>query len=203
MTLGVLATVPIVSYPVLRGACHACGMRIEPTHLIGEVAGAVLGFLAFWLTPPAVASLILLLGLVLLAASIIDQKSRRLPDALTLCAAVLSLGLATLAGTLLVGLVTAAVTFGALEVVRRGFIQFKGYAGLGAGDVKLLAALSIWLGLATPWALVLASAAGLAAILMGRPKRGMVAFGPFIAGGALAIGLLLQSQVLPVMELLP
>lgn len=201
--LGALATVPIVSYPLLRGACRACGMRIEPAHFAGEVTGTGLGVLAFWLSPPVEASLILLLGLILLATSIIDQKSRRLPDLLTLCVAVLALGLATLAGKLLVGVATAAVTFGALVLVRRGFLKVKGYAGLGAGDVKLLAALSIWLGLATPWVLALASSAALAVILIGRPTRGMVAFGPFIAASALAIGLLLPGRILTVAELLP
>lgn len=202
VTLGAAATIPLFSYPALRGACTHCGGRIDPTHLAGEVAGAALGAGAFALLPPAFACLVLCLGLVLLAASIIDQRTQRLPDRLTLVVGLLCLGLALLAGRLLEGLAAAAITFALLEVARQGYLRFRGRSGLGAGDVKLLAALALWLGAATPWAVTAASAGCLALVLIARPSGGKIAFGPFIAGGALAVGLLIDSQLLPALELI-
>lgn len=197
-TLGFAATAPVVSYAVLRGACARCGSRIDPAHVAGEIAGAMLGGLAFWLTPPPQAALIVALGLVLLAASVIDQRIQRLPDPLTLAVALLSLGLAALNGQILIGIAAAAVTFGLLEGLRRSFLRLRGRVGLGAGDVKLLSALALWLGTATPWAIALAALVGLLVALVTKPTDGRIAFGPLIAGGATIIGLAVDGGLLPV-----
>lgn len=191
--LGFATTTPVVAYAVLGGACAHCGMRIDPAHLAGEVAGAVLGGMAFWLVPPPQAGLIVMLGLVLVAASVIDQRTQRLPDPLTLAVALFSLGLATLNGRVLVGIAAAAITVGLLEGLRYGFLRLRGRAGLGAGDVKLLGALALWLGPATPWAIALAALVGLLVVAISRPVGGRIAFGPLIAGGALVTGLTAES----------
>lgn len=196
--LGFAATTPIISYAVLRGACARCGARMDSAHVAGEVAGAALGGMTFWLLPPPQAALTVALGLVLLAASVIDQRSQRLPDPLTLAVALLSLGLAALNGQVLVGIAAAAVTFGLLEGLRRTFLCLRGRAGLGAGDVKLLSALALWLGTATSGAVALAALAGLLLVATIRPPDGRIAFGPLIAGGALVAGLAVEGGVLPV-----
>ncbi|WP_216361177.1 prepilin peptidase [Caulobacter mirabilis] len=135
-------------------------------------------------------ALILLLAGVLTASSIVDARSRRLPDPLTLAVALLAVALAALDGwsRLATGLAAGVVTFLVLEGVRRGFMANRGRPGLGQGDVKLFAALALWLGLATPWAVALASALGLAIALVVRPADGRIPFGPAIAVAALGLG---------------
>ncbi|MDO8297676.1 MAG: A24 family peptidase [Caulobacter sp.] len=195
--LGFAATTPIISFAVLRGACARCGSRIDSAHVAGEAAGATLAGAAFWLVPPAEAALTAALGLVLVAASIIDQRTQRLPNLLTLAVALLCLGLAALNGQVLVGIAAATITFVLLEGLRRGFLRLRGHAGLGSGDVKLLCALALWLGVATPWAIALAALVGLLVAMVTKPTDGRIAFGPLIAGGALMVGLAVDGGVLP------
>lgn len=198
VTLGFAATAPILSYAALGGACRRCRARIDPAHVTGEIVGAVVAATAFWCAPLAQATLISLMALVLLAASIIDQRTQRLPDVLTLLVALLSLGLAALNGRMLEGLVAGAVTFALLEGVRRSFLFRRGQSGLGFGDVKLLAALALWLGLATPWAVIVAALIGLGVVALTRPVGGRIAFGPSIAAGAMILGLAIQGGLVAV-----
>ncbi|MFZ4607964.1 MAG: prepilin peptidase [Caulobacter sp.] len=198
VTLGFAATTPILSYAAFGGACHHCQARIDPAHVTGEIVGAVVAATAFWCAPPAQATLISLMALVLLAASIIDQRTQRLPDILTLSVALLSLGLAALNGQVLAGLVAGAVTFALLEGVRRGFLLRRGRSGLGFGDVKLLTALALWLRLATPWAVIVAALIGLGVVALTRPIGGRIAFGPSIAAGAMILGLAIQGGLVAV-----
>ena len=101
----------------------------------------------------------------------------------------------------------------ALEAVLEGFIigatvfllrwlyfRFRGQHGLGLGDVKLLAASAIWIGVAgTPVQLLVGSIAALVAAVAlhvtGRTmtRQTVLPFGPFLALGLLAT-LVLQQQ---------
>ncbi len=193
------ATAPVVSFVMLRGTCARCGERISPLHPIGELTGAATAVLAVLLLPPAQAALAVAMGLALLAASATDALSRRLPDVFTLAVAGLALGLSTLGGLerLLIGLAAGAATFLLLEGVRRGFLALRGRPGLGLGDVKLLAALALWLGLATPWALAGAAVLGLIAAAVLRSKDGRIPFGPAIAVAGWSLGLALEAGRLP------
>lgn len=194
--LGFMATTPILSYAALGGVCRRCKGRIDPAHVTGEVVGGIVAATAFWIAPPLQAALISLMGLILLATSIIDQRTQRLPDPLTLAVALLSLGLAALKGQVLIGIAAAAVTFILLEGLRRGFVLLRGHAGLGFGDVKLFSALALWLGLATPWVVAVAALAGLAIVILTRPDQGRIAFGPPIAAGAMSVGLAIQGGLI-------
>ena len=79
-----------------------------------------------------------------------------------------------------VGLATAAITFAILWCVAQIALKSRGEIGLGLGDVKLLTALAIWLGLATPWVVSGAALIALATVAIIRPAGGKLAFGPFI-----------------------
>lgn len=189
--LSFAATVPLVSYAVFGGACRDCRSAIDPRHPIGEVTGGIAGALALAVLPLAEAVIVFVLAQVLLASSIIDSRSRRLPDALTAAIALLCAGLAALRGleTLAIGIASAAVAYLLLETLRRGYSAMRRRPGLGGGDVKLVAALALWLGLTTPWAMVAAAGIGLAAMLVLRPADGRIAFGPAIAASAFLVGL--------------
>ena len=49
--LGMASTVPVLSFVMRRGACGACGGRIDLSHPIGEVAGAGSPWRRFWPRP--------------------------------------------------------------------------------------------------------------------------------------------------------
>ena len=197
--LGFAATAPVVGYVARGGACAACRSAIDPTHLFGELAGAALLTIPFVLLDWHSAALVAALGLVLLAASVFDLKTRRLPNRLTTASAALAAALAAThdGPSLVEGLIAAAVTVLLLQVLRLGYARWRGETGLGLGDVKLLAGLAIWLGIATPWAVVAASALGLAGVAICPPKDRKLAFGPFIAAGALLIGLWKETPAWP------
>jgi leader peptidase (prepilin peptidase)/N-methyltransferase len=198
-SLGFWATIPVVSYLVRGGRCDACREPIDPVHPVSEIVGAVMGCgLILTMRSPA-SWLLAVLGFALLAAAIIDAKTQRLPNLLTLVVAAAATGLAWLGGGegLLVGAVAAVATFVALETTRWGFIKFGRRPGLGFGDVKLCAALAIWLGAMTPWMIVLASGLGLLFVIAVRPRDGRIAFGPMIALSAFVLGVCREAGLWP------
>jgi len=199
VTLGFARTLPVVSYLGQGGACTTCGSRIDPLHLVGEIAGGMIVAAALLAAPIERAGLLAALGLMLLASALVDTRTQRLPDLLTLAVAVIGVLLAALRSPvdLLIGAVAAVLTFLVLEALRRGFLALTGKPGLGFGDVKLAAALALWLGLATPWAIAIASVMGLVAMTIKRPADGRLSFGPAIAMASFGVGLLREAGAWP------
>lgn|GEM_PF-4171677 len=121
---------------------------------------------------------------VLLYISFHDARTLRIPDWATAALAVG--GIITIAavapGQLATHLLTAGVVLTLLYGVSEGVYRLTGVDALGLGDVKLIAAIAIWLGLSGLLsAIVLASIAGVATCIAMR--RTAVAFGPFLAFG--------------------
>ncbi len=184
VTLGFSRTVPLLSYAAQRGACFACGGRIDIAHPTAEALGALAGGVSFALLPILPASLATGLAALLAGAGAADLRVRRLPDSMTLAAALLCAGLSfTLQGMmgLLAGVAAAVVTFSLLYGLRALGARLRGRVPLGLGDVKLAAALALWLGPATPLAIAAASLAGLVGMAIERPADGRLAFGPYLA----------------------
>jgi leader peptidase (prepilin peptidase)/N-methyltransferase len=197
VTLGFTRTIPLVSFVQSGGVCAACDGRIDPVHLLGEVLGAVVAVLAAVAALAGLvwqAEVIALMGFTLIATSIVDLKVQRLPHALTLIVALggVTLSAAKGLGAFEAALVSAAATYGLLELVRRGLKRLSGQSALGGGDVALLAALALWLGPATPWALVCACVGGLLVAVARGKRRGRIAFGPYLAAAAWPIGVYLE-----------
>lgn len=201
--LGFGATVPIVSYVRLGGMCACCRAPIHRGHLAGEVLGALAAALAFGMLPTAAALALTALSLTLIGAAAADLASRRLPDLTSVIVAALGLVLALERGlpALACGLVAAGLSGAVLLTLRRLFAMGRGEPGLGLGDVKLIAALALWLGAATPWAIATAGVLGLLHLRLAKPADGRTAFGPALAVGGWATGLLLQAGLLG--DLLP
>lgn len=199
-TLGFRQTLPILSFVARRGVCGACSAPIPSIHLVGEVAGLAVAGMAFAAAPPLRAMLLGALGLLLLAAALIDAKTLKLPDVLIVMIGVACaiLSASRSMAQLVQGVIVAVLAFALLQGVRWVFRARRGHDGLGFGDVLLIAALGLWLGAATAWAVALAGAIGLLGIAIARPRGRQVAFGPSIALGAWTVGLLLEAGIWPV-----
>ncbi len=123
---------------------------------------------------------------ILLSISIIDIKSLRIPDKLSLPLIGIGLALAIATPTAatmdhVLGAVVAFVLFAGLG---EAFYRLRGVDGLGLGDAKLFAAAGAWLGWQNlPLVLLLATVGGLSqAMLWERQKpQAHLAFGPWIA----------------------
>ena len=133
------------------------------------------------LTLPFVAALV--------AAALVDLRTRRIPNTLTLPGATLAVVLVPLAGVLswggaIGGLGLATLLSGALYLVARG--------AFGMGDVKLSAFLGAALGAGNVVAvLALASALGAIAaaiaLARGAHHEDTVAFGPYLAAAGVLV----------------
>lgn len=192
-------TIPLVSYVGLRGACAHCGSRIDPIHIVGEVAGVAVIAPVLWIVDPWRQIPLAVLGLALVATATVDARTRRLPDLFAVIIAVAALALAALAGrpALIAGIVAAALAAAVLVLIRTIALRAKGDAGLGLGDVKLIAALALWLGPATPIMVAAAAILGLVATTVTPRADRRRPFGPFIAVGAWAVGLMAEGGWTP------
>lgn len=194
-----LESAPIASYLFLRGRCGACGSRISFFHPIGEVTGLIAG-LAIALAAPDVRAVVMgALAAALLATSLTDIRTRRLPNWLSLTIASLGALLAACRGleVLLEGAVSAVLSLILLGGLAVAYHRRRGAVGIGQGDVKLFAALAVWVGAAAPW--LVFSSAGLALVLSAfkRPADRTVVMGPPIALAGFVIGVLLEGGAWP------
>ena len=132
------------------------------------------------------------LGLGLLALTIIDARTYRLPDWLTL--PLIAVGLTAsvvLDKSLWLHGLGAVLGYGALVAIELSYKRLRGRDGLGRGDAKLLAAGGAWCGaLALPFIVLAASLSALIYALVLRlvfarslDGSSAIAFGPFLAFG--------------------
>ncbi len=190
--------VPVVSWLALGGRCRHCGAPIPADYAAVEI-GAVLAFLlALWVGGPW--PLVLaraVLGAALTALVVVDLRRQLLPDALVLPLLPLGLLQSWLAGDAAASAAGAVFGGGLLLIVRVAHRRLRGRAGLGLGDVKLMAAGGAWVGPAGVGPVLLVAAlATLAAVgvayLAGRGPSlaSRIPFGPGLALGIFAMTLL-------------
>ncbi len=190
--------IPVVSWLVLRGRCSACRSPISVRYPLVELSTALLfAALAWRAGPHPSAALWCVAGAVLLALALIDWDTTVLPDALTLpllWGGLVAAALGWLPGlSLPQSLWGAALGYLSLWSVYWVFKLATGKEGMGFGDFKLLAALGAWLGWQAILPIVLmasiiGAAVGLVMKATGSLREGrFVPFGPFLAGGGLAV----------------
>lgn len=199
--------IPVLSWLLLRGRCRDCSEPISPVYPLLELTMALLFALVAvrvgvsWALPG-----FLLFTWLLVVVSLIDIRTRKIPNRLTypLTPALLVL---LVAGALLEGEPAVAVraflggvaAFGVLLVL--ALIQPK---GMGMGDVKLAGFIGIGLGYLS-WAHValgiflsflLGGVIGVLLMATGkRTAKDKIPFGPYLAVGAL-IALLAGTPLL-------
>lgn len=198
-TLGPLDLFPVISYLMLRGRCRYCSARIPIRVPLVELGTALL-FGLIWLRYEGsletvfVAAYAALLIIIL----VIDLEHHRILNAVSYPA----IGLALLAAPFIPGreplemVLGGALGFGLLLLIALIYP-----AGMGMGDVKLAAFIGLALGhpqvlLAVLLAFIFGGLIS-GGLVLGRVigRRDPIAFGPFLAAGALA-AMLYGEQIL-------
>ncbi|MDP3706031.1 MAG: A24 family peptidase [Legionellaceae bacterium] len=181
--------IPLLSYMILRGQCHACHHRISWRYPVVELLCLGLSLLAGYCFGFHLSLVFALLFIgLLLCLSCIDLQHQLLPDGLTL--GLLWLGLLantqTLFTTLPDAVWSAAGAYLGLWLFIKIFYLLTGKIGMGNGDFKLFAALGAWFGWNSllPILLgssILGSVIGLSYLgLTGKTKETPIPFGPFL-----------------------
>jgi leader peptidase (prepilin peptidase) / N-methyltransferase len=186
--------VPVVSWLLLRGRARCCGAPVSARYPLTELSLGLLyaaTVLVLWDEPVEVA-----LGLVFLpalaAVTLTDLERRIIPNKVLLVAATAGLAIVAIGvpDSIPERLIAAAAAGGLLFLAALAYPR-----GMGLGDVKLAAAMGLFLGRdvapAIMAALLAGSVVGLAMIARhgAAARKSAIPFGPFLALGGV-VGLL-------------
>lgn len=213
---------PVIGYFLLRGRARCCGARLSPQYPIVELLTAILFVWVYWKFPFLIftdrgvavdypeliralhAAIFLSLMII---CSFIDLRLMIIPDVISLPMVILTPVVALIHPDLdwVSAVIGALVGAGSLYLIAWVYYLIRKETGMGAGDVKLLAAIGGWLGYQAIfptifYGSVLGAAFGLIAIAIGGKLhlKSEIPFGPFLAIGS-ALHLMLGG---PLQELL-
>jgi leader peptidase (prepilin peptidase) / N-methyltransferase len=191
--------VPLVSWLLLRGRARCCGAPISPRYPLTELSvGLLYAATAVAFVDDAVD---LALGLVfvtmLVAITLTDLERRIIPNKVLAVAAILALAIVAFAdpGSLPERAIAAAAAGGLLLAAALAYPR-----GMGLGDVKLTAAMGLFLGRDVAPAILVALVAGslVGLAMMGRygaaARKRAIPFGPFLALGGI-VGLFAGEEL--------
>ena len=175
--------IPILSFVFLGGRCRKCHRRISLSSLLIELTTAILGTLVIVMYGLTVQGIALsIITCVLIEIAVIDHKTMEISDIASLIIAVIGIALMIYKGTY----VSSLIGIGSVSIP---FLFLSLFHTMGAGDVKLMAAVGILLGykgvlLAAFFGIVIGSVA--AVILKIKNLKGWkseIAFGPYLCIG--------------------
>jgi len=188
--------IPIISYLVLGGKCRYCKAKIPPTSFILESCGAIV-WLAFAVLAPhfgyvySVAAA--LTASALGVAAFIDGKHGIIPDSVSIFIAVIGVIACFLDKNYvtwperLMGIGFAVLFYGGFYLIAKLILKKE---GLGFGDVKLMAACGLALGIKSVFFATLAASI-IASVVLGvkasrsKEKGVEYPFAPFLAIGCI------------------
>jgi leader peptidase (prepilin peptidase) / N-methyltransferase len=201
--------IPVVSWLALRGRCRACGTPISSRYIGVEIASGILWLLAGVLYGVTVQSLFAAAFFyILLLLAFIDAEVMRLPNPLLIvlasigavgialsqwahvpCVPLMPLPPGLLGQPVVAAALGAIASAGTAALIAAGYAAVRGEQGFGAGDVKLLAVLGIYLGLYGLLTLflgnVMAAVYGITTARMrGESLQYRFPFGPFLVAAA-------------------
>jgi len=203
--------IPVLSWLVLRGKCRDCGQPISWRYPAVELLSGLLWLACVLVFGPSARALAgIFMCYLLLLLGFIDLDTRRLPNPLVALLGLVGLGLCLISQfspfqfvplTPVGGWASAPVVAALIGTLSAGGISLaisaayqgaRGRAGLGMGDVKLLAALGPFLGVYTIGVFVVGSFLGViwgvvAARRSGEGAATKFAFGPCLAAAAVVI----------------
>jgi prepilin signal peptidase PulO-like enzyme (type II secretory pathway) len=191
--------VPVVSFLATRGRCRHCSLRIPLRYPMTELATGGLFVAASllstdWLSFTVGAAFFSRLIFIFL----IDLEHMLLPNAINVAGIALGLSAAALGWTSLSAqeaLWGAALGYGVIYVV---VLASRG--GMGMGDAKFLALIGSFVGpqgvIVTLFgASLVGTVVGISLIRLGRHERRQpMPFGPYLAGGAVVVWILMHNQ---------
>lgn len=185
--------VPVVSWLLLRGRCRSCGERIPVRYPVLELATAALvAGAAIAYDDPRVAVMVAAFLALMPALAWIDIEHRIIPNRITY-PAFLGFGAYVVVAWLLGGPTDPLRGFaGAVIYAGILFVVAIVSRGMGMGDVKLALVIGIVLGslglryvaVAAAGAVLFGGVGGIVALAMGRDRKSMIPFGPYMAAGA-------------------
>ena len=181
---------PIISFVALRGRCAFCQARISWRYPLVESLGGLLyltGYHQLGLSVPAFAYALLVTALLIV--SFIDLAHMIIPDAVTLPGLAVGVAVSLLPSSIgFANAVAGACLGGGIFLL----IALIYPAGMGGGDVKLIAMIGAFVGWQAVLVTIILSAfcgavCGLTLILLGlKGRRDPIPFGPFLAVGGIA-----------------
>jgi len=181
-------TVPLISWAGLKGLCRFCHHPYGPHSVICEALIALLCLLVLHTFNHAATALyIIAASSLLLTIAVIDRRHFCIPDPLNYLLLWLGLVHATLRGTENLAIWGALSGYAAFWLLAWSYQRFRGYEGLGYGDMKLFAALGACCGWqALPAIAVGATSLALTCVLMVQHQNRIrkvspLPFGPFLA----------------------
>jgi leader peptidase (prepilin peptidase)/N-methyltransferase len=209
--------IPVLSWLILRGKCRHCKTKISPMYPAVELVTGLLFvacYFAFGLTVDALKWAIFSALLVVLMVT--DLRERILPDVVNFFGVGVGLlfsfftkptdGTALWIANRLFdfpppqpvlsfadAVLGAAVGSGLLWLVAEGYFRLRGREGMGLGDVKMMAAVGVFLGLKRTLMTILAgsllgSVIGILLISLSKKDRNYeLPFGTFLGAGALLV----------------
>lgn len=197
--LELLDLIPILSYLRLRGRCRKCGNKISGQYPLVELLTGIIfvfAFSKFGFTFEFLAEIVLIICLII--STFIDIKHQIIPDKVVLPTAVIGLLLTFLLRLqnlpdYFLGSAVGGGIILLIAVLSRG--------GMGGGDVKLFAAVGMFLGLRLTilsilLSFIFGSIAGLMLIMLNLKKiKDAIPFGPFIALGSV-ISLFMGDRII-------
>ncbi|MGI5901950.1 MAG: prepilin peptidase [Desulfitobacteriia bacterium] len=190
--------VPVLSFLLLGRKCRKCSTKISWRYPVVEILTALMFILIYlFRTTENIVGLFcnLVLVSILIALSFIDIETLRLPDSLVILVA--AMAILNILGTkepgFGKGLVGAIAAGGIFFLIHYFYPQ-----GMGFGDVKLVAALGLYLGvLGIFLTIFMASLLGILfggvwLLVLKKSPRDPIPFGPFLAAGAVIVLLFFQ-----------
>ena len=201
---------PVISWLILRGRAACCSKKISPLYPFVELLTATNFVVCYWVFPFVVEGdygfsldnamclrffMALTFSCLIIVCSVIDAKLQIIPDVISIPMIIVSPLVAWLHPdlTLKSSVIGVLLGGGAFYFVAWAYFMLRGEAGLGFGDVKLLAAIGGWLGyesiLPTVFlGSILGALTGICVILVTRSfdTKLKLPFGPFLGIGALS-----------------
>lgn len=188
--------IPIISYIVLGGKCRYCKARIPAVTFVIEMINAVLWVLFAYLSKYfgyvySVAGM--LVSTALIIAALIDAKHGYIPDSMSIFIAVIGAIACFFDKTYvdwksrLIGLAFSVVFFGGFYLIARLILKKE---AMGFGDVKLMAACGLALGIKSVFFATLVASV-IASVVLGvtaarKKEKGVeYPFAPYLALGCI------------------
>lgn len=209
--------IPLLSFIYLKGICRNCKTKISFIYPINEILFALLLFLYFISRKTNFAEIIIFCFFLffLYSISLIDIKSLKIPNKLNsffyffgflACLIDLFIGNLKFGNFLLYNLFSSVLIYIIFEILRYLIRHFLKKDGLGGGDSKLIAVLTLWLGykaalISTLLSFYLAGGYVLVGILIKRIKKSdKIPFGPFICLSSYIVNLLGFNEIINLIQ---